>query len=590
MASVRGMTPEAILALIKRELANVKLSEDQIRDLIQTNTDIVESIVDLEDKVKAGLTGEALDNLNLELERLKSELQTQASALARADVTLQENSEALIENQTKMAELSGLMSEGYLNSDKIKPGTILGEHIAAQTVSALNIAAGAIVSEKIATGSITADHIVAESITGDRLVARSVGADRLMADSITSNEISSGAITAKELAAGSVTAENIDAAGISADLITAGSLSATRVELAGNDLASQMDFILSQLDKNFEDLNANVIQTRDEIYDFLFETKFESDYGLLQFPTGDMKHDGLFSFMAWVNRSKTRYAHDGRLSHLGLRVTTIDPSESSPNRFWYINFPDEFEGLIQYYKSGNLVHQAVKPYGTPWKFSILGTWDTMAWFAQITENVVSRIQHKFNENGSFDRFDAAGSYISPYEVNISDSAYVLGFNEFFKNLTVKMLEPALAPANGSSGGISSKKLFYTNGTHTVERYDASGVPGYFPPILEDEIGRETFSITVSGRARVRYPKRSDYYGFLLFHNGAYKALIATSGVGTLTGGSLSFSHEDINFSSVVKGTFKEGDKIVLAPVALHTTGKGINTPRFMNVDLTVTLV
>lgn len=582
MASVRGMTPEAILALIKRELANVKLSEDQIRDLIQTNTDIVESIVDLEDKVKAGLTGEALDNLNLELERLKSELQTQAAALDRADVTLQENSEALIENQTKMAELSGLMSEGYLNADKIKPGTILGEHIAAQTVSALNIAAGAIVSEKIATGSITADHIVYESITGDRLVARSVGADRLIAESITSNEISSGAITTKELAAGSVTAENISAAGISADLITAGSLSATRVELDGNDLATQMEFILNQLDENFNGLQVKFNDLEAYVEDRFTRPVFSAAYGML-----DMPNNAFAPFMRWVNQSQESYTLNGELATLAMRVETT----TTIGQQWLIRFPETFEGRVQLYKNGTLTNELVVEEGVGLSLTLDDSFNRLVWFAEVQNPHVRQWHLVFNEGGERVRWPASPyGYATPYNnTQFSSGSTDTDIDNAFRTMDADYIVRNSLTNRGTKGGSSYLVKHSTDGTSTTTEYtsEAGDATTWFPMALHATIESAARSITIQSRIRVSQPKRSDRYGFLIYKNNEYVGFHTGTGKGSLTGGSVLFTHEDFHLFKKVELLTYPGDLISVLPVTLIVGTPPVVEARFMEIDLTL---
>ena len=585
MASVRGMTPEAILALIKRELADVKLSEDQIRDLIQTNTDIVDSIVNLEDQVQAGLTGEALDQLNLELQQLRSELQTQAAALAAADTKLQENAQTLIDNQVEMALLSVLLSdEGFLNTEAIKPGTIIGEHLAAQTVSALNIAAGAIVSEKIAADAITANHILAESITGDRLVARSVGADRLVADSITANEISSGAITTNELAAGAVSAENISAEGISADLITAGSISATRVELAGDDLETQMDFILSQLDTNFSNLQYRFNVLEGYVEDRFTRPVFPAVYGTLDIP-----NHAYNPFMNWVNQSQQAYTQYGELANLALRVSR---GVANGAQFWEIHFPQYFEGRVQFYKNGTFGSEFIHELGIPLSYPITDDFDKIVWFAEVQTPHVNRLHQVFNEGGERLRWPAAPhGYIHPHRNSFNSGATETTIDNHYQTRSADDVLSTSKTNFGTAGGKHYLVKHSTDGTSTTTEYksDSDDTLPWFPSYINHRVESAARTIFINARMRIYQPKRSDRYGYLIFKNGIYEGSVTATGVGTLTGGSVLFTHEDVHLNKVMDLLLYEADWITIIPVILVVGVAPLVDARIMEIDLDLTM-
>ena len=550
MASVRGMTPEAILALIKRELANVKLSEGQIRDLIKTNADIVDSIVNLEDQIKAGSPDVDLDQLKLDLQQLRSDLQTQADALAAADTKLQENAQALIENQEEMALLSVLLSdEGYLNTEKIKPGTLLGEHLAARTVAALNIAAGAIVSEKIAADAITANHILAESITGDRLVARTVGADRLMADSITANEIAAGGVTAQEIAAGSISAEKISAEGISADNIKAGSISATRVELDGNDLQSQMNFILSGMDSRYTRLSSSFELLAKVLGYILDRPMYHIRYGEILIP--DRAYE---PFADWVNRSdKFYYATNEEQTHMELRVQKM-PSGVG----WYIRFPPEFEGVIQTYNGNTFVREVNVDGGRNFPMTISDMdFNRLVWFYQEKFYRPVKYQYQFNVGGQRIR---NGNYMPFYNVEISRGASDQQRDQAVLSATAS---PPADTSTYGTGGTSQVLVTYsvTSGGLT----DPAVYP--FKRMQTIEVEANCERLLFSGRMRISQPKRENLYGFAFYHNSNYLGFLAEGGVGTLSGGSLVFSHEEVSYNFTFERKFAKGDTIRIAPIA-----------------------
>lgn len=562
MASVRGMTPEAILALIKRELANVKLSEGQIRDLIQTNADIVDSIVNLEDQVQAGLTGEALDQLNLDLQQLRSDLQTQAAAFAAADATLQENAQTLIDNQEEMALLSVLLSdEGFLNTETIKPGTLLGEHLAAQTVSALNIASGAIVSEKIAADAITANHILAESITGDRLVARTVGADRLVADSITANEIAANAVTTNELAVGAVVAENISAEGISADLITAGSLSATRVELAGNDLATQMEFILSELDRKFNGVLDNVDRLNRILIEDRVTPAFNALYGDLNIPK-----NAYAPFAKWVNTSYNMLGRDGEPTLIDLRVERIAAQNA-----WVIKFSRLFEGRIQIYSGGQFVNEYIQDPSTNTYPAIpLSSIDHLIWYAEAQTPYVYKWVQGYNVGGDRPRYPSNDySYTSPHKVSLYSGA---DHDTIMSNIRGAVsMSTVINQSRGTQGGKSFLQSHRNNGTMTEHVYptDIPNRASWFYPVFGVQLTAPSSSIIIQGKMHIGQPRRSDKYGFAVFKNGALIDYVVEGGVGSLTGASVLFSHEDIHLYKKIDAPLYIEDRFHLVPIVLQ---------------------
>lgn len=548
MASVRGMTPEAILALIKRELANVKLSENQIRDLIQTNADIVDSIVNLEDQVQAGLTGDALDQLNLELQQLRSELQTQAADLVVAETTLQENAQALIDNQLEIASLSVLLSDGYLNVDAIKPGTILGEHIAARTVSALNIAAGAIVSEKIAADTITSNHIVSGAIVSEKIAADAITSTHIAADSVTTNKIASGAVTAQEIAAGSISAEKISAEGISADNIKAGSISATRVELDGNDLQSQMNFILSGMDSRYAKLSTSIELLMWSLGYTLDRPMYHIRYGEILIP--DRAYE---PFADWVNRSTTLYATNEDQSHMPLRV-----QKTSSGLGWYIQFPPEFEGVIQAYNGNTFVREIYVDGGVDFPVSISNMdFNRLVWFYQEKFHRPVKYQYQFNVGGQRIR---NGNYMPFYNVEISRGA---SGQQRDQAVVLATASPPADTSTYGTGGTSQVLVTYsvTSGGWT----DPAVHPFRRMQTIEVEANCER--LLFSGRMRISQPKRENLYGFAFYHNGNYLGFLAEGGVGTLSGASLVFSHEDVTYNFTFERKFARGDTIRIAPIA-----------------------
>ena len=570
MASVRGMTPEAILALIKRELANVKLSEGQIRDLIQTNADIVDSIVNLEDQVQAGLTGEALDQLNLDLQQLRSDLQTQAAALVEVDTALQENAQVLIDNQEEMAILSGLLSdEGYLNTEKIKPESLLGEHLAARTVAALNIAAGAIVSEKIAADAVTANHIVSGAIVSEKIAADAVTANHIVSGAIVSEKIASGAVTTKELAAGAVEAENISAEGISADLITAGSLSATRVELDGNDLSTQMQFILSEMDRKQNSVWNQVDRLNRIVLEDKVTPAFNALYGDLKIP-----NNAYAPFAKWLNTSYNRLGADGLPALIDLRS-----QRDETLKVWTLKFSQLFEGRIQTYVGGKFVAEYVQDPSTHSYPSIrLDNIDQVIWYAESHATYVYAWTQGYNVAGAQPRYPSNEySYTDPHVVDVFT---VYNDVQILDNIrgAVSMSTP-IYRTRGTQGGKTFVKFHRTDRSVSEVVYptDISQKSEWFPPVLGVKLEAPASKITIEGTMHIGQPRRSDRYGFAVFKNDTLIDFVVDGGVGSLSGGSALFSHEDIHLYKTITTPLYTEDRFRLIPIILRNIpGPSVN--------------
>lgn len=204
MASVRGLTPEAIKALI----------EDSKRDYKVVR----ESLTTMHRRYEA--FDADLDHLSRRMDNLPDELQESLDSLVNLDAVLEE----------AKAEVDSLRRRFPIKEVDIADGAITANKIEAGSITTLQLAAGAVTAEKIAAGAVTAKKIDSKAVTAEKLAADSVTAGSIAADSILTRHIGTEQVTAEKLKAGAVEADKIAAGAVTADSIAAGAVTADSIE------------------------------------------------------------------------------------------------------------------------------------------------------------------------------------------------------------------------------------------------------------------------------------------------------------------------------------------------------------------------
>lgn len=204
MASVRGLTPEAIKALI----------EDSKRDYKVVR----ESLTTMHRRYEA--FDADLDHLSRRMDNLPDELQESLDSLVNLDAVLEE----------AKAEVDSLRRRFPIKEVDIADGAITANKIEAGSITTLQLAAGAVTAEKIAAGAVTAKKIHSKAVTAEKLAADSVTAGSIAADSILTRHIGTEQVTAEKLKAGAVEADKIAAGAVTADSIAAGAVTADSIE------------------------------------------------------------------------------------------------------------------------------------------------------------------------------------------------------------------------------------------------------------------------------------------------------------------------------------------------------------------------
>lgn len=204
MASVRGLTPEAIKALI----------EDSKRDYKVVR----ESLTTMHRRYEA--FDADLDHLSRRMDNLPDELQESLDSLVNLDAVLEE----------AKAEVDSLRRRFPIKEVDIADGAITANKIEAGSITTLQLAAGAVTTEKLAAGAVTAKKIDSKAVTAEKLAADSVTAGSIAADSVLTRHIGTEQVTAEKLKAGAVEADKIAAGAVTADSIAAGAVTADSIE------------------------------------------------------------------------------------------------------------------------------------------------------------------------------------------------------------------------------------------------------------------------------------------------------------------------------------------------------------------------
>lgn len=203
MASVRGLTPEAIKALIEDSKRDYKVVRESLTTMYRRYE---------------GLDSD-LDHLSRRMDSLPDELKDSLESLVDLDEVLEAARE----------EVDSLRQRFPIKGVDIADDAITANKIEAGAITALQIAAGAVTSDKIAANAVTANKIVSKAVTAEKLAADSVTAGSIAADSILTRHIGTEQVTAEKLKAGSVEADKIAAGAVTAGAIAAGAVTADSI-------------------------------------------------------------------------------------------------------------------------------------------------------------------------------------------------------------------------------------------------------------------------------------------------------------------------------------------------------------------------
>lgn len=384
-----------------------------------------------------------------------------------------------------------------------------------------------------------------------------------------SEKIASGAVTTKELAAGAVEAENISAEGISADLITAGSLSATRVELDGNDLSTQMQFILSEMDRKQNSVWNQVDRLNRIVLEDKVTPAFNALYGDLKIP-----NNAYAPFAKWLNTSHNRLGADGLPALIDLRS-----QRDETLKVWTLKFSQLFEGRIQTYVGGKFVAEYVQDPSTHSYPSIrLDNIDQVIWYAESHATYVYAWTQGYNVGGAQPRYPSNEySYTDPHVVDVFT---VYNDVQILDNIrgAVSMSTP-IYRTRGTQGGKTFVKFHRTDRSVSEVVYptDISQKSEWFPPVLGVKLEAPASKITIEGTMHIGQPRRSDRYGFAVFKNDTLIDFVVDGGVGSLSGGSALFSHEDIHLYKTITTPLYTEDRFRLIPIILRNIpGPSVN--------------
>lgn len=242
---------------------------------------------------------------------------------------------------------------------------------------------------------------------------------------------------------------------------------------------------------------------------------------------------------------------------------------------WYISFPPEFEGVIQVYNGNTFVREVNVDGGTEFRVSISNIdFNRLIWFYQEKFYRPVKYQYQFNVGGQRIR---NGNYMPFYNVAISRGASGQQKDQAVISATTS---PPADTGTYGTGGTSQVLVTYsvTSGGWT----DPAVYP--FKRMQTIKVEANCERLLFSGSMRISQPKRENSYGFAVYHNTTYLGYLAEGGVGTLSGGSLLFSHEEVRYNFTFERKFAKDDTIRIAPIAFIVGAPPIQNAHCMEID------
>ena len=218
---------------------------------------------------------------------------------------------------------------------------------------------------------------------------------------------------------------------------------------------------------------------------------------------------------------------------------------------------------------------------------MLGGFDKVVWFYEPQTPHVRRWRQVFNEGGERVRFPSTGyGYLSPYKVSFNSGVTDTEIDNSFQYTSASQIIRNTPTHRGTPGGSNYLVAYSTDGTQTTTRYtsDPADATTWFPMRLLAPVKSAARSILINARMRISQPKRSDRYGFLIYKNDTYQGFATGTGVGTLSGASVLFSHEDVHLSKNMDILLYPGDTISVVPVTLIVGSNPSVDAQIMEID------
>ena len=213
MATVRGMTPEAIKALLRKEMGDYQALSEAVGTARVASKNAVDEVKELREKI---------NNVDFDIDMSKYDkaMEQYQKDLESLDQSLSEATDAAIEREKELAKLVIKQVDGSVVAkvDKAleeakryadREGGVGGEQIVDVSVIAKKLADGAVVQDKIAANAVVSDKIAAEAIVASKLAANAVVAGKIAANAVLAENIAANSITGDHIQANSITANKL---------------------------------------------------------------------------------------------------------------------------------------------------------------------------------------------------------------------------------------------------------------------------------------------------------------------------------------------------------------------------------------------
>lgn len=260
MATVRGMTPEAIKALLRKEMGDYQALTEAVSTAKVASENATKEVEDLREKINNADFNIDMSKYDKAMEKYQEDLEELNTSLSEAEKAAIEREKELSElllnevGEKVLTELGGDLSRiatevdefdrklktdfsdnalqtrivepvvgeivEYMESDEFEPllkakayadreGGVGEKQLVDASVIAKKLADGAVVQDKIAANAVVSDKIAAEAIVASKLAANSVVAGKIAANAVLAENIAANTITGNHIQANSITANKL---------------------------------------------------------------------------------------------------------------------------------------------------------------------------------------------------------------------------------------------------------------------------------------------------------------------------------------------------------------------------------------------
>lgn len=261
MATVRGMTPEAIKALLRKEMGDYQALTEAVSTAKVASENATKEVEDLREKINNADFNIDMSKYDKAMEKYQKDLKELNTSLSEAEKAAiereKELSKLLLEDVSKkvLTDVSGslyrIINEfdemdqrlkkdftdeaisqrvvepvvgeivEYMESDEFEPLQKAKEYADREGgVGEKQLVDASVIAKKLADGAVVQDKIAANAVVSDKIAAEAIVASKLAANAVVAGKIAANAVLAENIAANSITGDHIQANSITANKLT----------------------------------------------------------------------------------------------------------------------------------------------------------------------------------------------------------------------------------------------------------------------------------------------------------------------------------------------------------------------------------